>query len=142
MKRVPQWLPLCALVVGACQSPTGTGTSPVSMLGQWGYAATQTSPVPATITGTLTVTKQSGPDFQGSLDATQVDGQGNHTPVTGPVSGQVLSASAVEFSAFIPAGRQHLGTIAGDSVHGAWVEQTSGSVTGSGSFSAGLRAPS
>ena len=93
--------------------------------------------------GTLTVTQQSGPDFQGSLDGTQVDGQGNLTHVAAVISGQVLSATAVEFSAFIGlAGRQHLGTIAGDSVHGAWVEQTSGSVTSSGSFSAGLRAGS
>ena len=127
------------MAAGACQSPTSGGAAPVMVVGEWGYAATQTSPVPATITGTLTISQQNGRDFQGSLDATQTDGQGNLTHVSAVVSGQVLDASALEFTAFIGlAGRQHLGTIAGDSVHGAWVEQTSGAVTSSGSFAAAL----
>ena len=139
MTRIAPVVWLLALALGACQSPMGGGAAPVMVLGQWGYAATQTSPIAATITGTLTISQQNGRDFQGSLDATQTDGQGNLTHVSAVVSGQVLDASALEFTAFIGlAGRQHLGTIAGDSVHGAWVEQTSGAVTSSGSFAAAL----
>jgi len=140
MKRVARGVWWFALGLAACQSPTAGDPAAVSLMGQWTYAATQTSPVVATLTGALTISQQSGPDFQGSLDAIQQDAQGNLTHVSGIVSGQVLDTAAVEFSLFVGLeGRQHLGALMGDSVRGAWVAQTSGEVTSSGSFVAARR---
>lgn len=123
----------------ACSSATDAGTTSRSVVGQWGYSATQSTPVTATLTGTLSVTQQTGHDFQGTLDVIQQDGQGNMTHLAGIVSGQVLDSASLVFTAFLDlVGRQHLATIARDSVHGTWVEQESGFVN-SGSFVAALR---
>ena len=135
--RIARGTWILALLLGgeACQSPTSSAPTPVAVTGQWTYSAIQTSPIAATLAGTLTIAQQSGPDFEGSLDATQQDALGNVIHVSGVISGQVLNASALEFSVFVGlAGRQHLGTLARDSVRGAWVEQTGAEVTSSGSF--------
>ncbi len=142
MRPTARFAVVIVVLLGACQSPTagGGGAAPVSLVGQWSYAATQTSPVVGSITGTLTISQQSGRDFQGFLDAFEQDGLGNLTHVSGVISGQVLDTSAVTFSAFLGlAGRQHVGTMARDSLKGPWVEQTSGEVTSTGTFVAARR---
>lgn len=132
---------LIAVAVAACRSPTAGGPAPVTLLGQWDYAATQTTPDQATLSGTLTISQQSGSAFQGSLDVTQRDAQGNLTRLSGVVSGAVLDTASAMFDAFFAAtGRHHLGAIVRDSIRGTWVEQTSGSVTSAGAFTAALKA--
>jgi len=132
---------LVAVGTAACRSPLAGGPPPVALIGQWDYAATQTTPDQATLTGTLTISQQGGSAFQGSLDVTQRDAQGNVTQLSGVVSGQVLDTASAAFDAFFAAtGRHHLGAIAHDSIRGTWVEQTSGSVTSAGSFTAVLKA--
>lgn len=135
------WVVLAAAAVAsllACASPTaGGGNASVLVLGQWDYAATQTSPTPATLVGTLSITRQTGRDFQGSLDVTERDGQGNVRRLSGIVSGQALDAASLDFDAFFAVtSRHHLGALARDSIRGTWVEQTSSDVTSSGSFAA------
>ena len=49
MKRVARGVWWFALGLAACQSPTAGDPAAVSLMGQWTYAATQTSPVVATL---------------------------------------------------------------------------------------------
>src|SRR2546427_167569 len=86
---------LAALVWGCAApvSPCGTGLAPVDLLGTWTYEGDQSAP-PATLSGTLTITSQSGQDFTGTLDVTQTDGSGPH-PLSGPVTGCALDATSV-----------------------------------------------
>jgi len=129
-----------ALAAVACSSPTDSSPTSIVMVGQWTYSATQTSPVAATLSGVLTVSQQTGRTFAGSLDATQQDALGNVTHLSGVVSGQVVDTTGIEFSVQIGLdGRQHLGSLARDTVRGAWVDQGSGGVMSSGSFTAASR---
>jgi hypothetical protein len=127
--------------IAACRLPTNCGAAPVLLSGKWDYAAAQTTPAKATLTGVLTVSPQSCADFQGSLDLTQRDDLGNLTPLHGVVSGQMLDIAGVQLDAFLAAGgRHHVGTLAHDSIKGIWVEQTSAEIASSGSFVAVLKA--
>lgn len=129
------------LAATACRFPTAGGPALVALVGQWDYAATQTTPTPATLSGTLTISQQSGNTFQGSLVVTQRDASGNLTQLSGVVSGRMLDPTSLTFDAFFAlTGRHHLGALAQDSLTGSWVEQTTASVTSGGSFTAVLRA--
>ena len=112
------------MIVGAaCTSPTDAGgPPPVVLLGVWNYVSTQVSPT-ATDTGTLTITSQSGHNFQGTFAVEQTDSSGTH-PLTGPVSGQAVDSTTLNFDLFVngTTDRQHLGTVKADSITGSWVE--------------------
>lgn len=108
---------------GACTSPTDAGgPPPVVLLGTWNYVSTQASSS-AKDSGTLTVTSQSGHNLQGTFAVDHLDSSGTH-PVSGPVSGQALDSTTLNFDMFLngTTDRQHLGTVKGDSITGTWVE--------------------
>ena len=126
-----------AVVLAACVSTTdSSGQPPVALTGAWDYAAIQTTPAPATLSGTLTVSSQAGKTFQGSLDVTEVDSATGVYHFAGPVSGEALDSVTVDFDAFLTStARRHVGAVAHDSITGSWVEQGS-TVTKAGSFRA------
>ena len=133
-----------AAALAACVSTTDTsGQPPVALIGAWDYAAIQTVPTPATLSGTLTVASQAGKTFQGSLDVTEVDSTTGIHHFAGPVSGETLDSVTVDFDAFLSASaRRHVASVVRDSMMGSWVEQGSGSVTKAGSFRAARRVAS
>ncbi|HTR21970.1 MAG TPA: hypothetical protein VMH88_14050 [Gemmatimonadales bacterium] len=132
-----------AVATAACVSTTdSSGQPPVALTGAWDYAAIQTTPTPATLSGTLTVASQAGHAFQGSIDVMEVDSASGVFHFTGPVSGEALDSTTLDFDVFLTAtARRHVGTVAHDSMSGSWVEQ-GGMVTKAGSFRAARRAAS
>lgn len=134
MKGVVRALAVAALAA-ACDQPTaGSAAPPVLLQGLWEYSAVQTSPTGAALEGTLAVTGQSGPDFEGTLEATEADGQGTVRQLAGPVNGRALDSTTVDFDAFFGfSGRRHLGAVTADTIRGVWVESAGGE-TRSGSF--------
>lgn len=114
----------CLLIAGvACTSPTGSsGPPPVVLLGTWNYVSTQASSS-VRDSGTMTVTSQSGHNFQGTFAVDQTDSSGTHA-LSGPVSGQALDSTTLNFDLFIngTTDRQHLGAVKVDSITGSWVE--------------------
>ncbi|MGH7701377.1 MAG: hypothetical protein ACREMJ_12770 [Gemmatimonadales bacterium] len=134
MKRLVHCLAVVALVAACDQPMSGSGAPPVVLGGAWEYDAVQTSPVAAVLTGTLDVTGQQGADFEGTLEATETEGQGGVRQLAGPVSGRALDAATVDFDAYFGlSGRRHLGTVTADTIRGAWVE-IAGAEASSGSF--------
>ncbi|MGH7590713.1 MAG: hypothetical protein ACREL2_04685 [Gemmatimonadales bacterium] len=111
--------------IAACASaPSGSFNAPI--VGTWDYAATQVSPTGATITGTLKVDNQSGGNFAGSLSLTLTPTGGSPQTMSGPLTGQSVSATAVEFDACLDGCTvpwTHLGLITGDSLVGSWAQQ-------------------
>ena len=123
---------LCGLLLAACVTSTDSGSSNLVVQGAWDYSATQTSPA-ATLTGTLTVTAQSGGSFQGTASVVENDGAGT-TPLSGAITGQTVNDTTVDFDVFFDANaRRHVATVARDTMRGGWFE-TQGSTTLSGSF--------
>jgi hypothetical protein len=127
--------------LGGCRSATDGGATPVNVVGTWTYSAIQTSPASAVLSGTLTISRQSGRDFNGTLQVTQTDGQGGSPQnLAGVVSGRALDSVTIDFDAFLSlTGRRHVGTLRGDSVFGDWIESP-GLAQQQGTF-AGRRAP-
>jgi hypothetical protein len=131
-----------ALTCTSPASPCGTGPEPVALVGDWVYEGTQTSP-PATLSGTLTIDNQSGQDFYGTLEVTETDGSGPRT-LSGVVTGCAVDATSVDFDAFLPGARRHLGTVTvnPDSIKGTWVESgMGGPPSASGSFKSARSGP-
>lgn len=135
---------LCVAVLGwECQSPVAAPAGPAaSVLGMWSYAATQTSPSTATLTGTLEITSQVGRDFNGRLDVMETDAQGTPRRLNGIVAGRAIDSLSVDFDAFVDVvARRHVGTVVGDSIRGTWLEFEPGGGTRSGSFRGARSSP-
>ncbi len=125
-----------ATIAQACRSATDSGPPPVNLLGTWNYAAAQTAPTTAQLTGTLTITRQRGHDLNGTLQVVQTTGGGAPQSLSGVVSGRAVDSTTVDFDAFLSAtGRRHLGTVGGDSIVGEWLELSDGPST-TGTFRA------
>jgi hypothetical protein len=111
--------------IGCASAPSGSFDAPI--VGTWDYVGTQESPTPASITGTLKVDGQSAGSFTGSLSITLTpSGGGSPETLSGPLTGQSVSNTAVEFDACLDACTvpwTHLGVISGDSLTGAWAQQ-------------------
>lgn len=126
---------------GCTSAPSSAFNAPI--VGTWDYAATQESPTAASITGTLKVDDQSNGNFTGSLSITLTpSGGGSPVTSTGPLTGQSVSATAVEFDACLDACTvpwTHLGQISGDSLVGRWAQAQPGGA--SGTFRAHRTAP-
>jgi len=117
------WVGSLLLAGAACTSPTDSGgPPPVVLLGTWSYLSTQASSA-VKDSGTVTVTSQSGHNFQGTFAVEQTDSSGTH-PLSGPVSGQAVDSTTLNFDLFIngTTDRQHLGIVKADSITGNWVE--------------------
>lgn len=123
-----------ALVLGACGSATDSGPPPVELRGRWTYAALQTAPSGATVSGELVVSGQAGKSLTGSIDVTE-NAEGHLRRLTGPVSGRALDSATVDFDAFVDgADRRHVGTVRADTITGEWAELSGGVPGASGTF--------
>ncbi|MFI5234559.1 MAG: hypothetical protein ACHQXA_02505 [Gemmatimonadales bacterium] len=127
------------LTAGCLASPSGNGNAPI--VGTWNYAGVQTSPITATLNGTLQINSQQNGNFSGTLSVTETPNGGQPVIRSGAVSGQSISSTGVTFYVTLDNGsddvsRVHLGTIAGDSLNGFWAEPDGGSGAPSGSFRA------
>lgn len=125
---------LAAGVGGCLSSPGGAGNAPI--VGTWAYVATQDAPIAASLTGTLKIDNQSNGSFSGTLSVTETPSGGSPVQRGGPVSGQSLNSTAVQFEVLLDNGpdavaRTHLGQITGDSLVGNWAEETAGGASGS-----------
>ena len=126
-------LALLALSLTACVTSTDACGSGLIVGGTWDYSATQTSPTTASLTGTLTISSQARCSFSGNASVTEMDGGGSF-PRAGPISGQTLNDTTVDFDVFFDASaRRHVASVVRDTMRGGWVE-TSGARTFAGSF--------
>lgn len=129
-------LGLCGILLAACVTSTDTGSSTLVVTGYWDYSASQTSPS-ATVTGSLHIISQSNGIFQGSASGSEMEGS-TTTPVSGPIAGQTVNDTTVDFDIFFnsdPNGRRHVAAVVRDTMRGSWVE-TGGAGTFAGSFTA------
>ena len=140
MMRRAVWTVAAALAGLACvSSPTDSGPPPVALLGTWTYTGAETGSA-VTVSGTVTVSSQSGKSLTGSAAWTEDDGTGVTTPLSGPVTGRALDSTSVTFDAFLAsATRHHMGTVKADTITGTWVDLTSGGPGASGTFRAVLQ---
>lgn len=128
-------LALLALSLTACVTSTDSCGSGLVVTGTWDYSATQSSPAAASLVGTLTIPSQARCSFSGSASVTETDGGGGGSiPLAGPISGQTLNDTTVDFDVFLDANaRRHVASVVRDTMRGGWVE-TSGASTFAGSF--------
>ena len=140
MSRRGLWVVAAALAGMACSgTPTDSGPPPVALLGKWTYTGTEPGS-PITISGTLTISGQSGKLLTGSAAWMEDDGTGVTTPLNGPVTGRALDSTSVVFDAILAsATRNHVGTVKADTISGTWFDVTSGGLGASGTFRAVLQ---
>jgi len=136
--RVPQLAVLAvagsALVAG-CLKSTEPQPSSLQLAGTWSYTGEQTSPVRETLTGTLTISGQSGTSFQGHVELVGTNTQTGATRVLNGLVSGAQSGSVVDFDASVEATpRRHVGQIKADTISGTWVGDGSGSAMASGTF--------
>lgn len=127
------WI-LLALPFAACSDVTSPAdASARNVSGGWSYAAASSDGT-TVLKGTLEITQQ-GSTIAGVLDAQEQDSYGTR-PIRGIMGGRVVADSSVEFDVVLAAGRtrRHVGSFAGDSVRGAWIETSEARVLGTGTF--------
>ena len=124
--------------VGGCLRSTEAQPSLLQLNGTWAYTGVQTSPVPENLTGTLTISRESGTSFQGRLDVVGTNPQTNQQRVFGGlVSGSEQGSSVIDFDADLEiAPRRHVGQIVADTITGTWVGSSSDGTMSSGTFRA------
>jgi hypothetical protein len=125
----------CALL-SACLKSTEPQPSLLQLNGSWNYTGVQTSPVQETLTGTLTISRESGTSFQGRLDLVGVNSQTGQSRVLGGlVSGSESGTDVLDFDADLEATpRRHVGQILADTVTGTWVGASADGSMSSGTF--------
>jgi hypothetical protein len=138
---VERWsAPTAAVVAGlllsACLKSTEPQPSQLQLNGTWTYTGVQTAPVRETLTGTLTVTGESGTSFQGRLELFGVNSQTQQTrSLSGPVSGSETSSGVIDFDANVETpSRRHVGQIVADTITGTWVGEGGNGTMSSGTF--------
>jgi hypothetical protein len=128
---------MLALIQSAssCLSSTAAQPSISNLSGSWTYTGTQTSPVRENLTGTLRISSESGPSFQGTLDVVGTNPQTQTNRVMGgSVSGSTQGSDVVDFDANLETTRRHVGQIVADTVTGTWVDSAPGGTMASGTF--------
>lgn len=127
-----------AAAVSGCLSSTDVQPSLLHLSGTWSYSGVQTSPVRENLSGTLTISRESGTSFQGRLDVNAVNPQtGFNRPLNGLVSGTEDSGGVIDFDADVEAvARRHVGGIVADTITGTWVGSSSDGAVISGTFRA------
>ncbi len=123
-----------ATLLAGCGSPLATdGTAP-DLRGAWSYQAAQNAPS-LVLSGTLIVSGQSGPSFNGQLQVVETNQAGVQRQLSGIVTGTAPNGGTVDFDAFLEqSGRRHVGRVAGDSITGSWLDDSGASVPVTGSF--------
>jgi hypothetical protein len=125
-----------AVLLSACLKSTEPQPSLIQLAGTWNYTGIQTVPVRETLTGTLTITRESGTSFQGRLDLVAVNSQTQlQRLLSGSVSGAESNADVIDFDADVEATlRRHVGQIVADTITGTWVVSSADGNMSSGTF--------
>lgn len=125
-----------SVLASACLRSTEPQPSLLGLNGDWNYTGVQTGPVHEALTGTLTISRESGTTFQGQLQLVGVNEETQQSRVlTGPVSGSESGVDVIDFDANLEVSpRRHVGNIAGDVITGTWVGSSSDGTMSSGTF--------
>jgi len=124
----------CTLL-SACLRSTEPQPSVLQLNGSWNYTGVQTGPVRETLTGTLTISRESGSSFQGRLDLVGVNEQTGQSRVLGGlVSGSESGTDVIDFDADLEATRRHVGQIVADTITGTWIGSSPDGAMSSGTF--------
>jgi hypothetical protein len=95
----------------------------------------QTAPVRASLTGTLTISRESGTSFQGRLDLVSANQQtGQSTVLGGLVSGSASGTDVIDFDADVDVIRRHVGQMVADTISGTWIGSAPDGTMSSGTF--------
>jgi hypothetical protein len=123
-------------LASACLRSTEPQPSLLALSGSWNYAGVQSGPMPETLSGTLTVSSESGSSFQGRLDLVGVNSQtGQSRLLGGLVSGAASGADVIDFDADLEgAPRRHVGHIVADTITGTWIGSSPNGTMASGTF--------
>lgn len=127
---------VASALASSCLQSTEPLPSQLGLNGSWSYAAVQTGPVRETLTGTLTISRESAASFQGRLDVVGVNEQTGQSRVLGGlVSGSESGVDVIDFDANLEASpRRHVGNITGDMISGTWIGTSSDGTMSSGTF--------
>jgi hypothetical protein len=123
-------------LLSACLKSTAPQDSLVQLSGSWNYSGVQTGPVRETLSGTLTISRESGASFQGRLDLVGVNAQSGQTRVLGGlVSGSESASDVIDFDADLESSpRRHVGQIVADTISGTWIGSSPDGTVSSGTF--------
>ena len=124
------------VLVSGCLKSTEPQPSLLQLNGTWSYTGIQTGPVRETLSGTLTISRESGTSFQGRLDLVAVNSQTGESRVLGGlVSGSESASDVIDFDADVESSpRRHVGQIVADTISGTWVGSASDGAMSSGTF--------
>lgn len=134
--RIGTFAVASALLLSACLKSTEPQPSLLQLNGSWNYTGVQTGPVRETLTGTLTISRESGTSFQGQLHLVGVNSQtGLSRLLDGLVSGSESGTDVIDFDADLDATpRRHVGQIVADTITGTWIGSSSDGTMSSGTF--------
>jgi hypothetical protein len=125
------------LFLSACLKSTEPQPSLLQLDGSWNYTGIQTVPVRETLTGTLTISRESGTSFQGTLVLQGTNSQTQQQRnLNGSVSGSESGTDVIDFDASLAqetTPRRHVGQIVADTITGTWVSSADGPMA-SGTF--------
>ncbi|MGZ3468302.1 MAG: hypothetical protein ACXWND_10025 [Gemmatimonadaceae bacterium] len=125
------------LFLSACLKSTEPQPSLLQLDGSWNYTGIQTVPVRETLTGTLTISRESGTSFQGTLVLQGTNSQTQQQRnLNGSVSGSESGTNVIDFDASLAqetTPRRHVGQIVADTITGTWVSSADGPMA-SGTF--------
>ena len=123
-------------LLSACLKSTAPQDSLMRLNGSWNYTGVQSGPVQETLTGTLTISRESGASFQGRLYLERFNPQsGLTTVVEGQVSGSESATNVVDFDADLESSpRRHVGQIVADTITGTWIGSSPDGTMSSGTF--------
>lgn len=125
----------CVFAVSGCLKSTEPQPSTLQLNGTWSYAGVQTSPTRENLSGTLTISRESGTSFQGRLDVVASNTQTGQSTVLGGLVSGAESGDVIDFDADLEtAPRRHVGQIVADTISGTWVGSTSSGSMSSGTF--------
>jgi hypothetical protein len=127
---------VAAALISGCLKSTEPQPSLLQLDGSWSYTGVQTGPVRETLSGTLTISRESGTSFQGRLDLVAVNSQTGESRVLGGlVSGSESVSDVIDFDADLESSpRRHVGQMVADTISGTWVGSSSGASMSSGTF--------
>src|SRR4029077_16357537 len=126
----------CATLLSACLKSTEPQPSLLQLNGSWNSTGGQPRPVGETLSGTLTISRESGTSFQGQLNLVAVNSQTQvQRLLNGVVSGAESGTDVIYFDANLEATpRRHVGQIVADTLTGTWVGSASDGTMSSGTF--------
>jgi hypothetical protein len=123
------------LFASACLRSTAPEPSVIQLGGSWKYTGAETQPVRETLTGTLSITRESGSSFQGRLDLVAANQQtGQSTVLGGLVSGSESGSDVIDFDADLDTVRRHVGQMVADTITGTWIGAAPDGSMSSGTF--------